>query len=69
MRLDHHFEGRIGVDDTDRRTIRVGEMTVHIRLEIVEPKPLATALETYGRRIVDIFLENPRILYSGEKEG
>src|SRR5579871_57195 len=45
MRLDHNLERRLRVDDTHRRAICIGEMRVHIRLQVVEPELLPAALE------------------------
>src|SRR6185437_7548432 len=46
MGFDHHLKRSVGVDDADRRAVRVGEMSVHKWFQVFEPELLTAAFKT-----------------------
>ncbi len=57
MRFNDDFERRFWIDDADGRSVRIDEMGVHIRFQVIQPELLTAALKTYRRRIVNIILQ------------
>ena len=57
VRFDDHFVGSVGVDDPHDRAVRVDDVGVDVRLDVVEPQLLAFGFKAGGRRVVQVSLQ------------
>src|SRR5690554_4849053 len=55
--FNHNFELGIRVNHPDGRTIIVGEMMIHKRLDIIQPNLLARSFKPSRRSIVEVGVE------------
>src|SRR5690606_14425239 len=57
MRLDDHLVFRLGVDHGYRRAVMVRIAFMYVRLDVVQPKPLARPLKSGRRGVIDVLFE------------